>query len=88
MSYNIDSISNAAMNLKSAVEGLRGAREGEWQDEVSDSYDVYIERCLAAEGRISEAVSKIKNECETLSSIDADALAAQTQAISARLDGI
>ena len=85
MDCNIDSITNAAMNLKLVVGGLRGALNGEWQDEVSDSYQVYIEQCLGAEGRISDAVSKAQSECNTLSCIDVDTLVAQAESISASI---
>ena len=79
MDCNIDSITNAAMNLNLVVGGLRGALEGEWQDEVSSSYELYIEQCSGAEGRISDTVSRMKSECETLSSIDVDTIVAQAE---------
>ena len=80
MKCNLDPIVNAAKKLDESTNKLTPSLASDWNDEVKESYRKYISHCKENVEKIRSVESKMKTECEKLSSIDVDAMISSAEA--------
>ena len=88
MKCNVEPIASALKKLDSSTNKLSSSLAGEWNDEVKESYRKYISQCKENTEKIRSIESKMKSECEKLSSIDVDVLVDSAYAICYAIDGV
>ena len=88
MKCNVEPIVSAVKKLDSSTNKLSSSLAGDWNDEVKESYRKYISQCKENIEKIRSTESKMKSECEKLSSIDVDALVDSAYAICYAIDGV
>lgn len=88
MKCNIDSIVNAVKKLDASTNRLTPSLAGDWNDEVKESYRKYISQCRVNVEKIRSVESKMKTECEKLSSIDIDAMISSAEVTCSAIDSI
>ena len=88
MKCNIDPIVNAVKKLDTSTNKLTSSLAGDWDDEVKESYRKYISQCRENVEKIRSVESKMKTECEKLSSIDVDAMISSAEVTCSAIDSI
>ena len=88
MKCNIEPIASTVKRLDSSTNKLSSSLAGDWNDEVKESYRKYISQCKENTEKIRSIESKMKSECEKLSSIDVDALVASAESTCFAIDGV
>lgn len=88
MKCNIEPIASAVKKLDSSTNKLSSSLAGDWNDEVKESYRKYISQCKENTEKIRSIESKMKSECEKLSSIDVDALVTSAESTCFAIDGV
>ena len=80
MQCNVDPITKARAELESVTNNLSSAIAGDWDDEVKDSYKNYISQCKSILQNVRSAEDRMKRECNTISSINVDAIISKAEA--------
>lgn len=88
MKCNIEPIASAVKRLDSSTNKLSSSLAGEWNDEVKESYRKYISQCKENMEKIRSTESKMKSECEKLSSIDVGVLVTSAESTFFAIDGV
>ena len=88
MKCNIDPIVTAVKKIDASTNKLTSSLAGDWNDEVKESYRKYISQCRENVEKIRSVESKMKTECEKLSSIDVDAMISFVEVTCSAIDSI
>ena len=88
MNCNIESIKIAVKKLDVSTNRLPSSLEGDWNDEVRDSYRRYISQCKQSMGKIRHSKSNMEAECEKINAIETSELVASAKSVSRAIDEV
>ena len=88
MDYSIEPIKTAVKKLNISTNRLTSSIEGEWNDEVNESYRRYISQCKQNVEKIRHSESKLDAECAKLNAAKPKELIASAKSVCRAIDEV
>lgn len=86
MDFSLDNLRNSMEMLTEALEQLQSSFDCEWDDEVHDSYEVYISICRTATQGLEGIFCALEKNCAVLNSIQPDQVVQDAESVCAEVN--